>query len=223
MFDVWYSPAVLAQRQAVRIKRLAADTLDAAVAAPSADRQIELQRRIPAGMEAKMPIKTCRSVVLRVHQNTGIPNGLGRAACAIHGIRQEEPTEPLSLKIRTRRQPTKAGDGDLARVKLRQCGRQGFNNDKRRSEGVKAEDAGRMDILVPATAPSGHDLIVKRNRAKGPGNTLALMLKRGSAEPMIEYGDATIKGISVVVPSQGFQSDHCGGSRSLEERLSGSR
>lgn len=192
-------------------------------AAPSPDRQIELQRRIPAGMETEMPIKTCRSIVLRIHQNTRTPNGLGRAACAIHGIRQEEPTEPLSLKIRTRRQPTKAGDGDLARVTLRQCGRQGFNNDKRRSEGVKAEDAGWMDILVPATAPSGHDLIVKRNRDKGPRNSLALMLKRGSAEPMIEDGDATIKGISVVVPSQGFQSDHCGGSRSLEARLSGFR
>lgn len=191
-------------------------------AVPSPNRQIELQRRIPAGMEAEMPIKSRRSVIFRVDHNTSTPDGLGRATCPIHGIRQEEPTEPLSLKIRTSRQPTKAGDGDLARVTLRQCGRQGFDNDKRRGKGIKAEDAGRMDILVPATAPGSQDLVVKRNRDKGPGNTLALMLKCGSVEPMIEDGDATIKCISVVVPSQGFQSDHCGGSRSLEERLSGS-
>lgn len=88
-------------------------------------------------MEAEMTIKSRRSVILRVDNNTSTPDGLGRATCPIHGIRQEEQTEPLSLKIRARRQPTKAGDGDLERVMPRQCGRQGFNNDKRRGEGKK--------------------------------------------------------------------------------------
>ena len=181
-------------------------------------RQVKLEWLIATGSKTEPLIEPGRIVVLGVDENARATHRLSGQSRPLDGIGQQQTSQSLALQVGPCGQTTQPCHRNLARIAPGQFRRQFINQNERRRQGVKPNDAGRADIRITRQVVGFHRTLIVGNRDESTRNPLVLMLERDLLQLVVQRLDAAVKPAAVVAPSQGFQSDHDGARRSPAER-----